>query len=323
MAHKLARRRAARCACPAPGVPAGLLTRERAANPSGRARGGRSRPRRRSWNCARRVPEAASGPLGTVASSSARHGRLRRNAVSPHGVRIGGASGAPLWIGCSSANRALAGKLLWDGIVAVPRVFDSGCPVLFSAEEHGQPGGSARSGDAGERVQPPGRSPAHLPSLRTHSDARRNARRCGNRGHSAAIRAARINSGPPGGRCIGSTGLAGSPRRPRIMEGPLVSDTTELLSGAPSASEDAPVGSPAPAAAAGGSAQGGGARSDGIDIQVAQSRWHWPFLAAHARAAEDRANDGHTGGRPDAQGTARRGDPGPAGRSAPAGDECR
>ena len=36
------------------------------------------------------------------------------------------------------------------------------------------------------------------------------------------------------------------------MEGPLVSDTTELLSGAPSASEDAPVGNSAPPAAAGG-----------------------------------------------------------------------
>src|SRR5215475_12703613 len=36
------------------------------------------------------------------------------------------------------------------------------------------------------------------------------------------------------------------------MEGPLVSDTTELLGGAPSASEDVPVGSSAPPAAAGG-----------------------------------------------------------------------
>src|SRR5690242_19668620 len=36
------------------------------------------------------------------------------------------------------------------------------------------------------------------------------------------------------------------------MEGPLVSDTTEFLSGAPSASEDAPVGNSAPPAAAGG-----------------------------------------------------------------------
>jgi len=84
-----------------------------------------------------------------------RHGRLRRNAVSPHGVRLSGAPGAPLWIGCSSANRALAGKLLWDGILAVPKVFAAGCPVLFSAEGHGQPGGSARSGDAGERHSRP------------------------------------------------------------------------------------------------------------------------------------------------------------------------
>src|SRR3984893_3905808 len=94
----------------------------------------------------------------------------------------------------------------------------------------------------GRAIQPSECSPTHLPSLRTHIDARRNARRCGNRGYSAAIRAARINSGPKGGRCTGSKGLAGSPRRPRIMEGPLVSDTTELLSGAPTASEDAPVG---------------------------------------------------------------------------------
>ena len=176
--------------------------------------------------------------------------------MSPHGVRISGASGAPLWIGCSSANRALAGELLWSGIVAVPKVFDAGCLVVFSVEE-ARPAWRERAiWGRGRAVQPPGRSPTHLPSLRTHSDARRNARRCGNRGHSAAIRAARINSGPKGGRCIGSTGLAGSPRRPRIMEGPLVSDTTEVLSGAPSASEDAPAGISAPSAAAGGSAQG-------------------------------------------------------------------
>ena len=104
--------------------------------------------------------EAASGSLGTVASSSARHGRLRRNAVSPHGVRLSGAPGAPFWIGCSSANRALSGKLLWDGTIAVPEVFAAGCLVLFSAEEpsvdeHGQSGGSARSGDAGERHSRP------------------------------------------------------------------------------------------------------------------------------------------------------------------------
>ena len=104
--------------------------------------------------------------FGTVASSSARHGRLRRNAVSPHGVRLSGAPGAPLWIGYSSANRVFAGKLLWDGIVAVPKVFGAGCPVLFStgepspeepaAGEHGQPDGSANAGDAGKRYSRPG-----------------------------------------------------------------------------------------------------------------------------------------------------------------------
>src|SRR5260370_23361276 len=108
----------------------------------------------------------------------------------------------------------------------------------------------------GQAVQPPGRSPTYLPSLRTHGDARRNAKRCGNRGYSAAIRAARITSGPKGGRCTGSTGLGGSPRRPKIMEGPLVSDTTELLSGASTASEDAPVGISTPPAAAGASSEG-------------------------------------------------------------------
>ena len=158
----------------------------------------------------------------------------------------------------------------------------------------------------GRAAQPSGCSPAHLPNLRTYGDARRNARRCGNRGHSAAIRAARINSGPKGGRCIGSTGLAGSPRRPRTMEGPLVSDTTELLGGAPSASEDAPAGNSAPPAAAGGATV--------PDVQVAQPRWHRPFLAAPARAAADGAVHGYPGGRPDAQGATRRGHPGPAGR---------
>ena len=100
-------------------------------------------------------PRLLARLLGPLPHSSARHGRLRRNAVSPHGVRLSGAPGAPLWIGCSSANRALAGKLLWDGTITVPRVFAAGCPVLFSAEEHGQPGGSARPGDAGERHSRP------------------------------------------------------------------------------------------------------------------------------------------------------------------------
>src|SRR5580692_1596920 len=102
------------------------------------------------------MSDTAGGPLRTVASSSARHGWLRRNALSPHGVRLSGAPGAPFPIGYSSANRALAGKLLWDGIVAVPEVFDAGCSALLLDEERGQPGGNARSGDAGERYSRPG-----------------------------------------------------------------------------------------------------------------------------------------------------------------------
>jgi hypothetical protein len=85
-----------------------------------------------------------------------RHGWLRRNALSPFGVKIGGAAGAPLCIGCSSASRALAGKLPWDGIVAVPKVFDTGCFVLFPVEERDQPCASARPGDVGERYSRPG-----------------------------------------------------------------------------------------------------------------------------------------------------------------------
>jgi hypothetical protein len=84
-----------------------------------------------------------------------RHGWLRRNALSPHSVRLGGAPGARLWIGCSSAHRVLAGKLLWDGIVAVPEVFDAGCSAIFLDEGRGQPGGNARSGDAGEQYSRP------------------------------------------------------------------------------------------------------------------------------------------------------------------------
>jgi hypothetical protein len=62
--------------------------------------------------------------------------------VSPRGVRLSGAPGAPLRIGCSTANRALAGKFPWDGIVAVPRVLYPGvfvarCSALLRGEERG------------------------------------------------------------------------------------------------------------------------------------------------------------------------------------------
>src|SRR5579863_4852794 len=96
------------------------------------------------------MPEACWRASWTVASFSARHGWLRRNAVSPRGVRLGGAPGAPLWIGCSSANRALAGKLLWDGIVAVPEVFGAGCLALSPVRRV-------------RAARPSGRFPTHLP----------------------------------------------------------------------------------------------------------------------------------------------------------------
>jgi hypothetical protein len=149
--------------------------------------------------------------MGPLPPLSARHGRLRRNAVSPHGVRLGGAPGAPLWIGCSSANRALARKLQWDGIVAVPKVFGAGCS---------QPSESARSWDAGERCSRPGAFPTHPPALRKQGDARRNAQRCSYRGYLTAdqgriFHGQRGSTLAPRGRYTGSTGLAGSPRRPR------------------------------------------------------------------------------------------------------------
>jgi transcription termination factor Rho len=57
------------------------------------------------------------------------------------------------------------------------------------------------------------------------------------------------------------------------MEGPLVSDTTELLNGASAASEDAPVGTSAPSPAAGGPAAGeGDLGSPGAVVPASKSR---------------------------------------------------
>src|ERR1700758_1174736 len=55
------------------------------------------------------------------------------------------------------------------------------------------------------------------------------------------------------------TGVEKTPRRPRIiMEGPLVSDTTEVLSGATPASEESPIGHPAADPASRSSSPSGG-----------------------------------------------------------------
>ena len=70
--------------------------------------------------------------------------------MSPRGVRLSGAPGAPFWVGYSSANRALAGKPLWDGIVAVPEVFGAGCLALSPVRRV-------------RAALPSGRFPTHLP----------------------------------------------------------------------------------------------------------------------------------------------------------------
>src|ERR1700724_1136776 len=144
------------------------------------------------------MPEACWRAAWTVASSSARHGWLRRNAVSPHGVRLGGAPGAPLWIGCSSANRALAGKLLWDGIVAVPEVHGAGCLALSPVRRV-------------RAARPSGRFPTHPPWLadtRRRTEERRALRKSRKISRQTKQRASTLASR---GCCAGSTGLAGSP----------------------------------------------------------------------------------------------------------------
>jgi hypothetical protein len=151
-------------------------------------------------NRAFRMPAAAGEPHGTVASFSARHGWLRRNAVSPHGVRLSDAPGALLRVDCSSANRALTGNLPRDGIVAVPGVFDARHLVLFPDEERGQAGERDAIWGHGRVMQPSRRCPTYLPSLRAHGDARRTQGVAATAGIWRLTRAARINSGPEGPR---------------------------------------------------------------------------------------------------------------------------
>ena len=77
-----------------------------------------------------RVPEPG-GPHGTVASSSARHGWLRRNAVSPVGVRLGGAPGAPLLMGARRQTGCLPANSDGTVLLPYPRSF-RGWAVLLS-----------------------------------------------------------------------------------------------------------------------------------------------------------------------------------------------
>jgi len=135
--------------------------------------------------------------------------------VSPDGVRLIGASGAPLRVGCSSANRTLTGKLPRHGIVAVPRVFAARRSALFPHEKQGRSGTRTRSGDAGEPRSRPGAF--WLISLAsghtaTHGGTQVVAAIADIWLTRAAIKTSADQLWPPGGPLTGSTGRAGSPQ---------------------------------------------------------------------------------------------------------------
>src|ERR1700726_2896594 len=93
-------------------------------------------------------------------------------------------------------------------LLPYPGFLTKDVPLSPLTGERGQPGGArdlgTRASDTAARALS-----GQSPRLADTSDARRNVKRCGKRGYSAAIRAARINSAPQWGCCTGSTGLAG------------------------------------------------------------------------------------------------------------------
>ena len=160
-----------------------------------------------------------ASPMGHCLLSAC-HGRLRRNAVSPDGVRLSSAPGAPLRVGRSSANRTLTGKLPRHGIVAVPRVFAARRSALFPHEKQGRSGTRTRSGDAVEPRSRPGAF--RLISLASEHTATHG----GTQGLAviadiwltrAAINTSADQFGPEGGRLPGRRAERARPRRPRIM----------------------------------------------------------------------------------------------------------
>jgi hypothetical protein len=164
-----------------------------------------------------RAPDCASGSRACWRVSwnrrllfSARHGRLRRNALSHEGVRLSSAPGAPPLYRVLVSKPGAIRILLRDGIVIVPEVFWRRKPRPLSDTKSGGPSGR------------PGTFRLTPLACGTRRRTEECTKRCGNRGYlAAAITAAHINSGFSS-CCTRSTGLAGSPRRPRIMEGPLV-----------------------------------------------------------------------------------------------------
>jgi hypothetical protein len=146
--------------------------------------------------------------------------------VGAVGVRLGAASVAPVRGRCLSSRRRLGGN------VYLPR-------------------DRALSVTPGERHVPLSATPLHIftPAApetgRAHGQTRRagvDTERSRERNHALMTSLASNAIG------LGATEprVEKTPRRPRIiMEGPLVSDTTEVLSGAAPASEDPPIGHPA------------------------------------------------------------------------------
>jgi len=110
-----------------------------------------------------------------LACTSARHGWLRRNAVTPVGVRLGGAPGASLLMGVRRQTGCLPADS--DGTVLLPYPGSFtwvGCSPLIRGVRSACREGALRG--CGRAVPPPGHSQTHRPSLRTHGNARRYAK---------------------------------------------------------------------------------------------------------------------------------------------------
>jgi hypothetical protein len=155
---------------------------------------------------------------------------VRRNTVGAVGVRLGAASVAPLRGRCCLSTRRLGGNVYlprdWAlGVTPGERlVFLSATPLHIYT-----PAVPARVANTDARDVPES-MPSVVASTIMHNE------RLSRATHMGAV----LQSPPAPPR------VEKSPRRPRIiMEGPLVSDTTELLSGAAPASGESPIGHPA------------------------------------------------------------------------------
>ena len=240
MARKLTRRRAARRARPAPGVPAGLLTREprrQSERPGTRCPNGR-RPGSCSSVRARRVPLASlTGMLLLFCATRIASKECREPSVVLRVARTGRPTPGRVLAGpkpgCFVSTISIGTVLLPSPSTSHVRVFrpfpaDEGCgePCLGGAfipgdQATAQAGGGSRldaSSDSPLRSHPHGQPMEERKALRGILGLWR-----------ASGRGTRINSGPHGVRGSGFDRSEGGnpPAAEKHMEGPLVSDTTE------------------------------------------------------------------------------------------------